>query len=105
MCDMNFEEPSYKIDEVTAIKDSCTFKVNMKTKYGCGGSLFGLMWEFIEIFYIYFGIYIFSMGAYYVLYSIEYYKICAILCTVETVLFSAFWLLFQFFIKQDYSLI
>eukprot|EP00347_Sterkiella_histriomuscorum_P003617 403363602 len=104
-CDQTYDEPQYKIDDKTAIRDSCTFQVNMKTKYGCGGSAFGLMWEFIDIYYIYFGIYILAAGLFYVLYSIEYYKICSVIAAIETLLFMTFWIIFQFFIKQDYSYI
>lgn len=102
-CDHTIDEPSYKIDERTAIKDSCIIQVNMKTKYGCAASSFGLMWEFIDMYYIFFGVYIFFTGSYYVLYSIEYFKVTSAICLIQSIMFACFWLLFSFIIKQDYN--
>jgi len=71
-----------KLDERMAIRDSCLNIVNIKTKFGCGGSSFGLMWEFFDNYYVYFGIYLFLTGSYYVLFSLEYYKISAAFCMI-----------------------
>ena len=63
------------------------------------------MWDFIHINETFFGIYLILMGAYYLLYSIEYYRITIGLCTIQTFTYLSLVLLFKLLIKEDYSLI
>ncbi|CDW87696.1 UNKNOWN [Stylonychia lemnae] len=102
-CDHTYDYPSIKLDERMAIRDSCLNVINIRTRYGCAGSSFGLMWEFMDTYFVFFGIYLFLTGSYYVLFSLEYYKISAALCFIQTFFLLGLWITFSFIIKQDYS--
>ena len=76
----------------------------MTAKSGCSVSDFSLMWDFImDINGLFFSLLIVLIGLYYVLYSIEYYKITSCLCFAETTFFLSLFLIFNFFIKDNYS--
>lgn len=79
-CDPSKGTPSYKIEAKSAMNDKCQMEVDMQTKYGCAAMSFGLMWEFIDIYKYFFGFYFLLTGVYYVLYSIEYYKVTSGIC-------------------------
>ena len=62
------------------------------------------MWDFLlDINGLVFGLLIVMIGLYYVLYSIEYFKITSCLSLAETIFFLSLFLIFNFFIKDDYS--
>ena len=71
----------------------------MITREGCPKLQVSMMWEFVDINKNFIGTYLIFCGAYYLLYSIEYYKILAAFYTIQSTFTFTLFAIFYFVVR------